>query len=111
MRCDKCKIEVNNLSDNCPLCGKYLTECIGDLQPNYPNLEKSSLNKPHNKLLRLMLFLIIAISIITLTVNLLTSPQYLWSIIPVSAMWLVLPVLGVPFAKKKLTPLMLVLDN
>ncbi|MDP4091619.1 MAG: DUF6320 domain-containing protein, partial [Bacillota bacterium] len=47
----------------------------------------------------------------TLTVNLLTSPQYLWSIIPVSAMWLVLPVLGVPFAKKKLTPLMLVLDN
>lgn len=111
LRCGNCNIEVNNVSDNCPLCGKYLVPEGEERETVYPSLEELAAKKTYNKWVKIVLFFIISISIITLVVNLLTPGHYLWSVVPIAAIWLLFPVIVLPLAKRKLTPMMIVLDN
>jgi hypothetical protein len=55
--------------------------------------------------------LTIVFSISAFIINMLTSTKLLWSLTPISGMWLTWLVLGIPIIKKKVTPLMIVLDD
>lgn len=110
MKCANCRVEISCVSSNCPFCGKFLKRSSIEDELKYPNIREVSVIK-NNKLLRLSLFAAITSSIILFTINVLTFSTTLWSVVPISAIWLLIPVISLPFAKKKVTPLMIVLDN
>lgn len=110
MRCENCKININNLSSNCPLCGRHLPECDAEKYPSYPDITESA-SVANNKNIRGLLFLTIVFSLSAFLLNLLTPYKYFWSMIPISGMWLLWLVLGIPIIKKRITPSMIVLDN
>jgi hypothetical protein len=103
-------VEINCLYNNCPLCGKYFSETPAEIEYNYPDMSKVPF-KQYTKKMRLFLFFLITSSIILFTVNILTFDKTLWCVVPISAIWLLLPMFGIPLAKKKISPLMIVLDN
>lgn len=110
VKCVNCDVEVSCSTSNCPLCGKHLEENTTEIQSPYPSMDNLP-GRHYSKLFRLFLFLTISSSIIIFTVNILTLDNYLWSIIPICALWLLLPIIGVPINKGRITPLMIVMDN
>lgn len=109
MKCKNCSIEIKSLSRNCPLCGKHLS---GDTSPTvpYPKI-KSPGRERYPKSLRIILFSAITASIALLAVNLLTYENSLWSIIPISSVWLAFLILGLPITLRRITPFMIIMDN
>jgi hypothetical protein len=110
VRCENCKINVNNLSSNCPLCGRHLPESDVENHGAYPRIGEMA-SSVYNKNIKALLFLTIVFSISAFLINMLIPYECLWSMIPISAMWLLWLVLGIPIIKRKITPLMIVLDN
>lgn len=110
MRCENCKVNISNISSNCPLCGRHLHESGIGKHASYPDI-KESLSSTHNRNIRGLLFLTIVFSLSIFLLNLLTPYKYFWSLIPISGMWLLWLVLGIPIIRKKITPAMIVLDN
>lgn len=110
MKCENCKIETNNITSNCPLCGKYLSDRDSEYKKVYPKLAEKPLNKS-GKLFRWLLFSTIIYTLLMFGINLITPHKYYWSIIPVFATWMLWILFGIPFMKGKLTPLMMIFDN
>lgn len=110
MKCQYCKTEINSLSSNCPLCGKHLSDSDVHSDAAYPDIEVIN-HKVHNRSLRAVLFLTIVFSVAIFMINMLIPYKYLWSMIPISGMWLMWFVLGIPIIKKKVTPLMIIFDT
>jgi hypothetical protein len=111
MKCENCKVQVNSLSDNCPLCGKYISPNSEREQNAYPHLNRSAEEVKHSEKVKIILFLTIVFTIFMFTINLLTPHRFIWSMIPISAVWLIWLVFGIPIIKKKITPLMIFQDN
>lgn len=110
LKCENCEITINSAANNCPLCGKYLTGSQGIKDEIYPDIEEMTVS-PRSKNFKILIFLTVAASILLFIINMITLDKYLWSIIPISAIWLLWLYLGVPIIKKKITPLMIVLNN
>jgi hypothetical protein len=110
MICQNCKIEVNNLSHNCPLCGKHLPEETKEENRVYPDVEKMDKGKG-KQYIKLLLFLSIVLSISSFTVNMLTPHINLWSVTAIFGMWLAWLVVGIPIVKGRLTPMMIIIDD
>lgn len=110
MKCENCKVEINNLSSNCPLCGKHLQENPKAEDAVYPDIKQLAAGK-YSRNIKILLFFTIVLTISAFIVNMLTPYNNLWSFIAISAMWLLWLVFGVPIIKRKITPLMIVLDN
>ena len=77
--CEKCKVYVPSDREHCPLCQSILTE--EDASRSYPGYDDEifpylpTIYHRHNLLIRLSLFLSIAVCVICLTLNLLLWPQ------------------------------------
>lgn len=110
MKCENCKVEINSLGKNCPLCGKHLPENSDEKDTFYPYVDELTTGV-YNRNIKALVFLTIFFSLSLFAVNMLTSYEYLWSMIPISAMWLLWMVIGIPIIKRKVTPLMIALDN
>jgi hypothetical protein len=110
LKCENCRVTINGITNNCPLCGKYLTGSQGIKDEFYPEIKELAA-RVYSKNFKILLFLTAAFSILLFTINMITLDRYLWSIIPICAMWLLWLYLGVPIIKKKITPLMIVLNN
>ena len=82
--CEKCKVYVPSDLEHCPLCQSILTE--EDASRSYPGYDDEifpylpTIYHRHNLLIRLSLFLSIAVCVICLTLNLLIWPQRWWSL-------------------------------
>ena len=82
--CEKCKVYVPSDREHCPLCQSILTE--EDANRSYPGYDDEifpylpTIYHRHNLLIRLSLFLSIAVCVICLTLNLLIWPQRWWSL-------------------------------
>lgn len=82
--CEKCKVYVPSDREHCPLCQSILTE--EDASRSYPGYDDEifpylpTIYHRHNLLIRLSLFLSIAVCVICLTLNLLIWPQRWWSL-------------------------------
>jgi predicted nucleic acid-binding Zn ribbon protein len=110
LKCDNCKVEISSLTNNCPLCGKYIKEGQRDNYWAYPDIKESA-NKYYSRKFKILIFFTIVFIIIMLTINILTPYKYFWSIIPVSAVFVIWQVVGVPIYKKTITPFMIFIDN
>ncbi|MBL4934514.1 hypothetical protein JK636_01935 [Clostridium sp. YIM B02515] len=110
MKCENCKIETNNITNNCPLCGKYLFENDSEYKDVYPRLGEKPL-KERGKLFKWLLFSTFIYTIFIFGLNLITPHKYYWSIIPIFAVWMLWILFGVPIIKGKLAPLMMIFDN
>lgn len=110
LKCENCNIETNNITNNCPLCGKYLAENGKESKDVYPRLEGKPL-KERGKLFKWLLFSTIIYTLFMFGINLITPHKYYWSIIPIFAVWMLWILFGVPLMKGKLTPLMMIFDN
>lgn len=110
LRCESCKIETNNITNNCPLCGKHLSESDSEHKDVYPSLGEKPL-KERGKLFKWLLFSTIIYTLFIFGLNLITPHKYYWSIIPIFAVWMLWILFGIPITKGKLTPLMMIFDN
>jgi hypothetical protein len=109
MKCRNCRIEVNSLSSNCPLCGSHLIDDSSDKEPAYPDPEKMAHNTG-NKAVRILLFFTIVFSLSSYYANKLTPHRGWWSVIVIYSLWLSWLLIGLPIIKKKLTLFLIVLD-
>jgi hypothetical protein len=81
MRCKKCDIDINTISNNCPLCGSSL---IGEKERSvYPHI-KSKLTS--NFVRKLVLFIVLIISITVLIINVVLTPKIKWGSFVVAAL-------------------------
>ena len=91
-RCEPCKIYVDSPITRCPLCYMQLTSHDDNPEPaSYPDLKSIAVR--YNLMLRILLFLSLTAGIVCLTVNLLTTHQYWWSLIVIANiiyMWIAL---------------------
>ena len=77
--CEKCKVYVPSDREHCPLCQSILVE--EDASRSYQGYDDEifpylpTIYHRHNLLIRLSLFLSIAVCVICLTLNLLVWPQ------------------------------------
>ncbi|MFO7636311.1 MAG: DUF6320 domain-containing protein [Clostridia bacterium] len=110
MKCIGCKIEVNNLTENCPICGKHLHDKDPRIRPVYMDVGERE-RRSVKMVKKAILFIAWVFSLVLLLINLLTYPVFLWSLIPISLVWLVWILVAQPIIKKRITPLMLVLDS
>jgi hypothetical protein len=110
LKCEHCNIETNNVTNNCPLCGKYLSEGDKENKAVYPMLVEKPL-KERSKLFKWLLFTTIIYTLFMFGINLVTPHRYYWSIIPIFAVWMLWILFGVPLVKGTLTPLMMIFDN
>jgi len=110
LKCENCKIETNNITNNCPLCGKYLSENDSEYKDVYPRLGEKPL-KEKGKLFKWLLFSTFIYTIFMFSLNLITPHKYYWSIIPIFAVWMLWILFGIPIMKGKLAPLMMIFDN
>lgn len=104
--CEACHVKVQSKKDFCPLCGSPLAASgeAGFAAPRnaYPDLSRRMVQ--YNFFLRLSLFVSLLAGGISLLVNLLVTPQLLWSLIVIASLaycWVVIPPLlrrGVNFA-------------
>lgn len=82
--CEKCKVYVPSDREHCPLCQSILVE--EDASRSYQGYDDEifpylpTIYHRHNLLIRLSLFLSIAVCVICLTLNLLVWPQRWWSL-------------------------------
>lgn len=106
--CESCHVNVQTEGEFCPLCGTALhtqPAPAGPLPRNrYPDL--SGATAQYNLFLRLMLFFSLLGGGLSVLINLLAAPGFLWSLIVVAALaylWLSVPPLlrrGVNYAKR-----------
>lgn len=109
MICKHCKVEIINISGNCPLCGKHLSEG-NPVEGIYPEIGKDKI-RTYNNTVRLLLFLTISLSISCYAVNMLTPYISLWSAIAIYGMWLAWLVVGIPVIRKRISPFVIILDD
>jgi hypothetical protein len=110
VKCGNCKVETNNISNNCPLCGKYLMDNGEARHDVYPKLERPSI-KERSKLFKWLLFSTIIYTLMMFGINYVTPHKYYWSNVPIIAVWMLWILVGVPIRKGKLTPQMMIWDN
>lgn len=110
MKCENCHIEINNITNNCPLCGKYIGENSESSEYAYPKIKGNPL-KERGKWYKWLLFSTIIYTLFMFGLNLITPHRYYWSIIPIASVWMLWILFGVPFTNRKLTPFMMILDN
>lgn len=110
MKCIGCNIRVNNLTDNCPICGKHLHGKEPGMHAAYPDIMDKD-RRAAILVKKIILFIAIVFTLLILVINLLTGPSFLWSLIPISGVWLLWLLIAVPVIKKKITPLMLIMDS
>lgn len=110
MKCENCRIEISNISNNCPLCGKYIGKNIEESEYVYPKIKERSL-KERGKLYKWLLFSTIIYTLFIFGINLITPHKFYWSIITIASVWMLWVLFGIPFMNHKLTPLMMVIDN
>lgn len=80
--CDRCHVTVNNPIDRCPLCFASLVSQDNRQEPqSYPALLQKA--ERYNMLRRIFIMASLTISIICVTINLMTNPSVLWSLIVV----------------------------
>lgn len=77
-KCNKCKVNISNDIDNCPLCNQELEKINDDFEIDYPEKYKLPFN---GFVLKLISFISISISLICLAINISFSPKLLWSIL------------------------------
>ncbi|MFV0351285.1 MAG: DUF6320 domain-containing protein [Oscillospiraceae bacterium] len=94
--CNACKIRVQNASQFCPLCGEPMENAPPTSYPlpqnHYPEFVQKM--RQYNLLFRLFVFLSLFGGVMSVLVNLLTSPGFLWCIIVVASIvycWLTIP--------------------
>ncbi len=94
--CNSCHVYVQNKKDFCPLCGTPLEDIQTpdySLPSNsYPDLSRALAK--YNFVMRLLLLITLLGSGVSLLVNLLVSPGFLWSLIVIASSaycWLVVP--------------------
>lgn len=123
--CNSCHVLVQNKKDFCPLCGTPLDPAQTPAYPlpsnHYPDLSRALAK--YNFVVRILLLITLLGSGVSLLVNLLVSPGFLWSLIVIAAStycWLVVPPLlrrGVNYAAQTVLQvfgtslLMIVLDS
>lgn len=75
MKCEKCNVELDIISNKCPLCKSVVCE---DKNPegSYPILKPVVTNKSYKKLL---LFMVCIVSIIIYILNIALTPSIKWS--------------------------------
>lgn len=81
--CNACKARVANPLEHCPLCYATLN-AIGE-EPemdSYPDYHGAA--KRYNLILRILLMLSVAAAVICLTINLLVSKSFLWSLLVIA---------------------------
>lgn len=110
MRCENCHVEINSISNNCPLCGKYIHESEGEDFHLYPKFQEIKLKK-ESKITKILLFSTILFTIFILGLNEITPHKYYWGIIPAAGVWLSWILVGIPIVKGKLTPLKIIQDD
>jgi hypothetical protein len=110
VRCENCKIETNNITNNCPLCGKYLSNSPEENYSLYPRIKDNPLRE-RNKWFKWLFFLSFIYTIFMFGINLITPHRYYWSIIPIISVWMLWILLGIPIVKGRLAPSMMILDN
>lgn len=110
MKCRNCNVEINSLTDNCPLCDKYLPRDDAERYASYPNINVIAL-RGGRLWIKLGLFGLIIVTMTVFFVNMLTPHKFIWSIIPGTAIWMLWLSIAVPFIKRKITPRMIVIDN
>lgn len=77
--CDKCKVKVNTPISRCPLC--YATLSTVDNNPEPTTFPKLNTIEKYNILFRILVFLSLTTVLVSVTVNLLVTPNFLWSIV------------------------------
>lgn len=105
MKCGNCLMDVIENKTNCPLCGKFLKEQeAGDdnggaiISSTYPKVERI---KKNNLAKHTMLFIFIAVSLVSLFVDYSVSGQLTWSIIVAAGLYAAIMFIGVPFITNK----------
>ncbi|MEG0614511.1 MAG: DUF6320 domain-containing protein [Oscillospiraceae bacterium] len=78
--CRSCKLSIENNLDRCPLCGNITDKTDDKFNDDYPIVKKSFISQIIN---RAILFLTIAVSIVTIFINLTVSTQYPWSVVAI----------------------------
>jgi hypothetical protein len=110
LRCENCKIETNNTSSNCPLCGKCLSDCNNINCDVYPKLDDKPL-KETNMRFKWLLFSTIICTMFIFGINLFTHNKYKWNTVAILGVWMLWILFGAPIIKGRLTSLMLIIDN
>jgi len=110
MRCENCKVQINSISDNCPLCGKHLNKIGEAYKDIYPKLKSKGM-KEKSLWLKILLFSTIIYTLFMFGMNLITPHKYYWSFIPICAVWILWLLIGVPIMQRNLTPFMMIFDN
>lgn len=92
--CNACHVKVQSKKDLCPLCGTPLFPSDIDAPPinQYPDLTKSIVQ--YNFIYRILLFLTITSIGVSLLVNWLVFPQFMWSLIVLASAvycWVTIP--------------------
>lgn len=81
--CDKCKVNVRGIHENCPLCQRELnveatTQEIEEREEVFPYIP--TIYKRHHMLFKLINFICIATSIICVALNILIGTKHWWSV-------------------------------
>lgn len=82
--CRNCKMKIENDTANCPLCGGFLEKTDDVFNRDYPNVHQSLLLELIH---RSLLFLAIAVSIVSLFVNHYVAAKKPWCIIAIAGVF------------------------
>lgn len=81
--CEKCKVQVGNPVERCPLCYAALTQKDGAPEEvSYPDLYDQA--EKYNIIFRILLFLSITACTVCVTINYLSGVDFKWSIIVIA---------------------------
>lgn len=75
LKCEKCNVELDIISNKCPLCNSVVTE-DKDIEGSYPILKPVVSNKMYKKLL---FFVTAIISVVVVILNIGLTPDIKWS--------------------------------
>lgn len=81
--CKKCKVNVSGNKKCCPLCQGRLSGDAEKGNEKYPNIPLPKVSK--YGILRLVTFIAVVVGVISYAVNLLTTPDFMWSVIVILA--------------------------
>ncbi len=76
LKCEKCNVELDIISNKCPLCNSIVTE-DKDIEGSYPTIKPVVSNKLYKKLL---FFVTAIISIVVVILNIGLTPNIKWSL-------------------------------
>lgn len=100
--CDKCKVKVRGTHEQCPLCQRNLQVLEEETQDVFPYLP--TIYKSHHMIFKMMNFISIALSVISVALNLLISGKLWWPLYVIAGVGCFWISFVVAFYKRKNIP-------